>query len=850
MQKAVVKNQKVLSLFLCLVLAFSSLSFTLIVSNVNSAEAAATTSQQAGALNSYGNAAAIKDGVILHAWCWSFNTVKQNLANIANAGYTSVQLSPINEILQGDGGGMQLMGNGKWYYNYQATAYTIGNYQLGTRNEFVSMCAEAEKYGIKILVDVVANHTTPDQGAVAGSLKNISGGLYHNRYGDIDYNSRESVTQNNLIGLPDCNTHNSNYQQLILNYLKECVSLGADGFRYDAAKHIELPDDGSFGSSFWPTILKNGSEFQYGEILQDGGNPHTVRISEYDKLMGVTASSFGHILRRSIGIDELPANTMNNYQSEGAVHLVGWVESHDNYTGDGSWQSMDNTDVRLAWAVLAARTGNTPLFFSRPNGSSTSNQWGTNQIGAAGDDNYKHAEVTAVNKFRSAMIGQRESLENMGDNAVLKIERGNAGAVIINASSNSKSFNGSTSLPNGTYEDHAHPGKYYTVSNGTISGTISGRSIIVLYDASDLPDIPTTIPVPTTTAAPTTAPDYSNLPDLTGKTVVFFDNSQKNWSDVYLYYYKYEGDQVQEYRNWPGEKMTYVNADLYYSVIDTNWSQAYVLLNNDKGDQIPSEKMEGFVINKGEQKLFTDGGFVDFEIPKNPTTTVAKTVPISTIPKTTPPPTTVPIITTTMPPVTEPYYPNLPDFTGKTIVFFDNSQTNWDEVYLYYYNPGGGKEPWPGKKMTYVGDDLYYYEIETNWTPVNVLVNNNKNGENAEQIPVKGEDGYVLNRLEQKLITANGFVDFKVPVRTVPPKTVPPVTASEINQPSPTLLGDANLDGEVSVDDATDIQKHLASLITLADEQKLNADANGDGFVTIDDVTAIQKHLAMIDPLF
>lgn len=60
------------------------------------------------------------------------------------------------------------------------------------------------------------------------------------------------------------------------------------------------------------------------------------------------------------------------------------------------------------------------------------------------------------------------------------------------------------------------------------------------------------------------------------------------------------------------------------------------------------------------------------------------------------------------------------------------------------------------------------------------------------------------------------------------------------------LLGDVNGDGEVTVDDVTAIQMHLADIITL-DESKLElAEVNGDGVVTIDDVTRIQMYLSSI----
>ena len=75
----------------------------------------------------------IKNGAILHAFCWSFKTIEEKLPEIADAGFTAVQPSPINTCLEGDYGGLDLMGmdaTGKWYYHYQPVDWKIGNYQL------------------------------------------------------------------------------------------------------------------------------------------------------------------------------------------------------------------------------------------------------------------------------------------------------------------------------------------------------------------------------------------------------------------------------------------------------------------------------------------------------------------------------------------------------------------------------------------------------------------------------------------------------------------------------------------------------------------------------------------------
>ena len=51
---------------------------------------------------------AMNYGAILHAWSWSLKTITDNLQDIKDAGYTSIQTSPINECKVGEDGGMEL----------------------------------------------------------------------------------------------------------------------------------------------------------------------------------------------------------------------------------------------------------------------------------------------------------------------------------------------------------------------------------------------------------------------------------------------------------------------------------------------------------------------------------------------------------------------------------------------------------------------------------------------------------------------------------------------------------------------------------------------------------------------
>lgn len=438
-------------------------------------------------VNKQGLADNLQDGAILHTWCWSFKTITENMDKIASAGFSAIQTSPINECKVGEDGGLQLQdkegsrNKGKWYYQYQPTDYVIGNYQLGTKEEFTEMCKVAHEYGIKVIVDAVVNHTTGDKSAISDNIKSIENPFH--TMGDItDYNNRKQMTQGVLLGLTDLNTQNKDIQQYILKYLKECVECGADGFRYDAARHIELDsDDKEFASDFWNVVLENGSKFQYGEVLQGGAE----RITAYSKIMNVTAPNYGEHIRQAFINGDISYGSLNDFAVNGidGSHIVTWVESHDNYCNDGNWEMMDKTQIKQAWAIICSRAGGTPLFFDRPAGSSTDDQWGNNKIGDMGDDFFTDKEVVEVNKFRTAMIGEDESLSNPDDSfEVIKIERGEKGAVIVNIGTSEYKFDKvETNLKDGTYTDKVSGGKF-TVKNGELNGKVGKGAVVVLYN--------------------------------------------------------------------------------------------------------------------------------------------------------------------------------------------------------------------------------------------------------------------------------------------------------------------------------------------------------------------------------
>ena len=105
----------------------------------------------------------IQGSAILHCFCWSYDTIRQNLADIKAAGYTAVQTSPVQPPK--DYNDSYTDTKTEWWKLYQPLDLCVAtsNSWLGTKQQLTQLCTEADNYGIKVIVDIVANHVANDQ---------------------------------------------------------------------------------------------------------------------------------------------------------------------------------------------------------------------------------------------------------------------------------------------------------------------------------------------------------------------------------------------------------------------------------------------------------------------------------------------------------------------------------------------------------------------------------------------------------------------------------------------------------------------------------------------------------------
>ncbi len=637
----------------------------------------------------------IQDGVILHCFDWTYNDIKAELPKIAKAGFTSIQTSPA-----------QPNGTGTWYWLYQPISFSIGTNGVGTKAELQSLCDEAEKYGIKIIVDVVANHLRGDHNNIDNDLKPSE--YWHTFGGGIDWKNRWQVTHGS-IGMPDIATENPYVQQKVCNYVQELKSVGVDGLRWDAAKHIGVPSE---GDDFWKSVTQYGL-YNYGEILggpDDRSTGNEDIMKEYTDYISVTDSNYGKELRDSFNSGKAPTSS-GNWSEKGISNdkLLYWGESHDTWSNNKDWgfsNEMSQNVIDRAYAVAASRNKVTALYFSRP--SSTNKE--SIKMGEKGSTHYTSSEVAQINKFHNAMDGKADYY-TVSDGCSV-ITRKDGGAVIVKGSGSGEVSveNGGGYAKPGTYTD-AVSGNTFTITSSTISGTIGSSGIAVVYDAepegpsaSVTPgstnyntdeltltlncknaknaqysiddgafvnytngqkitigtnlayDTVTTVTVKASDGKTTSDPEtytYTKV-DPNAVKVVAYDNSSTKWSKVNAYFWS---DDNKEMTSWPGKKMTDKGNNIFD--IEVPDGAKYVIFNN--GDS----QTDDLRIADGN-KIYSNGSWQNYSTvkPTQPTTAPSTTVrpttiatqPITTQPTTSQPTTSQPATTqpSTTQPVTEP----------------------------------------------------------------------------------------------------------------------------------------------------------------------------------------------------
>ncbi|SEG10489.1 alpha-amylase [Thermomonospora echinospora] len=454
---------------------------------------------------------------------WPWKSVAAECENVLGPkGFGGVQISPPHEHVVLPNAGQ---GGYPWWQDYQPVSYPNPNNngdfsKLKTRrgdlNDFKDMISRCHAQGVKIYADALINHTTGANGGIgsAGTTfpdkytypGTFSPQDFHDCKRDIkNYQDRWEVQNCELAALADLKTESSYVRTRIAKYLKDLASLGVDGFRLDAAKHIPAGDllaivnEMRSQISNDPGFPANGvrNPYVYQEVLFGAGEP--IHPNEYQGSGDLKEVQFGdHISQkfwnastRDDGIHGLHAypNGWGDRMQPGSKAIV-MIDNHDSQRdalsqANGGYDRKiltykDGARYKLANVFMMGWDYGTPLlmssfaFTTRDTSPPRTSDGTTKQVDCGTGEwvcEHRWSEMADMVGFRNAVAGttvsktlpqdERDWYSDYTDGTAggkVAFSRGNKGYVVINRDQGSGW--------NRTYKTRLPAGTYCNVING------------------------------------------------------------------------------------------------------------------------------------------------------------------------------------------------------------------------------------------------------------------------------------------------------------------------------------------------------------------------------------------------
>ncbi|MCX5196928.1 alpha-amylase family glycosyl hydrolase [Streptomyces sp. NBC_00249] len=411
---------------------------------------------------------------------WKFDAVAAACTGqLGPAGYGYVQVSPPQEHIQG----------AQWWTSYQPVSYKIAG-RLGDRAAFKAMVDTCHAAGVKVVADSVINHMAAGDGVGTG-------GSSYTKYGypgvysgsDMDdcratisnYQDKANVQNCELVQLADLDTGEEYVRGRIAGYLNDLLSLGVDGFRIDAAKHMPAADLANIKSR-----LTNPGAYWKQEAIFGAGE--AVSPSEYLGSGDVQEFRYARDLKRVFQGENLAY--LKNF-GEAWGYMPGsqagvFVDNHDTERGGDTLNYKDGSAYTLASVFMLAWPYGSPDVHSGyewtdrdagpPNGGA---------VNACYADGWKcqHAwrEISSMVGFRNEARGQGVTgwWDNGGDQ--IAFGRGSKAYVVINHEGAGLTRTFQTSLAAGDYCD-VQSGRAVTVNgSGQFTATVAAGTALALH---------------------------------------------------------------------------------------------------------------------------------------------------------------------------------------------------------------------------------------------------------------------------------------------------------------------------------------------------------------------------------
>ncbi|MBO3101223.1 alpha-amylase [Cellulomonas fengjieae] len=445
-------------------------------------------------------------GVQLFQWTWDAVAAECTEA-LGPAGYAWVLTSPPQEHIVGE----------QWWTAYQPVSHRVES-RLGTREQYAAMVETCHEAGVDVWADAVVNHMTgqdaPGTGWAGSPYAHYE---YPGLYSEADfhhcgltpnddialYQDAHQVQTCELVNLADLATGTAHVRATVVAYLEDLLSLGVDGFRIDAAKHMapqdvaaivaELPE----GTGIAQEVIRGSGEPVTPE--QYVGNGKVYEFAYGRELQGVLAGAPGRALELGTSSQVLPTDD-----------AVVFVDNHDTERNGSTLSYADAEQYALANVLMLAGTYGTPAVYSgyafsdRDAGppqdadgrvlDASCREAGPRVDLADGDWVCQHrwTPIAGMVGWRN-VVGDAPMVDAWSDGDAVAVGRGERGLVVVNLGDEPLDTTLSTSLPDGRYCDvlglpvaagEACPGAAIRVEDGSVAVVVPPLSAQAFHVAA------------------------------------------------------------------------------------------------------------------------------------------------------------------------------------------------------------------------------------------------------------------------------------------------------------------------------------------------------------------------------
>jgi cyclomaltodextrinase / maltogenic alpha-amylase / neopullulanase len=289
----------------------------------------------------------VKDAVIYEVYLRSFSkdgtlkALEARIPELKKLGVTVVWLMPIHPTgIEGRKGSLGSP--------YSVRDYYAINPEFGTLNDFKALVSTVHQQGMKIIIDLVANHTAWDN----PMLKEHPEWYTHDKSGKI-------ISPNpDWADVADLNYDQTSLRNYMIRMMKYWVrDIGIDGFRCDVAELV--PTD------FWEAAVKELDAIKPVMLLSEGTLPE-----HHVKAFDLTYSwNMYDVLEKVIG-GSTPATIFDNLLKTESYHFpqgslrMRFNTNHDKNAFDGPAVEKFTPQGAKATAVLAFTYPGVPLIYN------------------------------------------------------------------------------------------------------------------------------------------------------------------------------------------------------------------------------------------------------------------------------------------------------------------------------------------------------------------------------------------------------------------------------------------------------------------------------------------------------